>query len=101
MNINIELIKHGLQQVQNFEYKVGDCSFDSIAYLLNYSTSLELIWKNNLCYLQKCLTIGTLQALECCQCELNPKFSHEIHHGEAIDEVIYIEKLPLPTCLMI
>jgi hypothetical protein len=43
MNINIELAKHGLQQVQNFEYKVGNCLFDSIAYLLNYSISSELI----------------------------------------------------------
>jgi hypothetical protein len=39
MNIDIELTKHGLQQVQNFECKVGDCLFDSIAYLLNYSIS--------------------------------------------------------------
>jgi hypothetical protein len=56
----------------NFEYKVGDCLFDAIAYLLNYSTSLKLIQKNSMCYLQECLTIGTPQTLECCQCELNP-----------------------------
>jgi len=43
MNIDIKLTKHGLQQVQNFEYKVGHCLFDSIAYLLNYSISLKLI----------------------------------------------------------
>jgi hypothetical protein len=36
MNIDIELTKHGLQQVQNFEYKVGYCLFNSIAYLLKY-----------------------------------------------------------------
>jgi hypothetical protein len=39
MNIDIKLTKHSLQQVQNFESKVGDCLFDSIAYLLNYSIS--------------------------------------------------------------
>jgi hypothetical protein len=72
MNIDIELAKHKLQQVQIFEYKVGDCLFDATAYLLNYSTSLKLIQKNSMCYLQECLTIGTPQALECCQCELNP-----------------------------
>jgi hypothetical protein len=72
MNIDIELAKHELQQVQIFEYKVGDCLFDAIAYLLNYSTSLKLIQKNSMCYLQECLTIGTPQTLECCQCELNP-----------------------------
>jgi hypothetical protein len=36
MNIDLELAEHGLQQVENFEYKVGDCLFDSIAYLINY-----------------------------------------------------------------
>jgi hypothetical protein len=72
MNIDIKLTKHGLQQVQNFEYKVGHCLFDSIAYLLNYSISLKLIWKNSTCYLQECLIVGMPQALECCQCELNP-----------------------------
>jgi hypothetical protein len=52
MNINIELNKHDLQQVQNFEYKVKDCLFDSIAYL-NSSISSELIRKYSMCYLQK------------------------------------------------
>jgi len=72
MNIDIELAKHGLQQVQNFEYKVGYFLLYSIANLLNYSISSELIQKNRMCYLQECLTISMFQALECCQCELNP-----------------------------
>ncbi len=72
MNIDIELAKHGLQQIQNFEYKLRDCLFDSITYLLNYSISWKLIQKNSMCYLQECLTIGMPQALECHQCELNP-----------------------------
>jgi hypothetical protein len=46
---------------------------------------------------QKCLTIGTPQTLECCQCELNPKNLHDLHHGEVIDEIIYIQKMSLPT----
>jgi hypothetical protein len=45
MNIDIELSKYGLQQVQKFGYKVGDCLFDSIVYLLDYSISLKLIKK--------------------------------------------------------
>ncbi len=53
MNINIKLAKHGLQQVQNFEYKIGHCLFDSIAYLLNYSISSKLIQKNSMCYFTK------------------------------------------------
>ncbi len=51
MNIDFELAKHGLQQVQIFEYKVGYCLFDSITYLLNYSISLELIRINSMCYI--------------------------------------------------
>ncbi len=52
MNIDIELAKHELQKVQNFEHKVGDCLFDAIAYLLNSSISSKLIQKNSMCYLQ-------------------------------------------------
>jgi hypothetical protein len=95
MNIDIELTKHGLQQVQTFEYKVGDYLFDSIAYLLNYSISSELIQKNSMCFLQECLTIDMPQALECRQCELNPKNLDDLHHGEAIDEITYIQIMSL------
>ncbi len=41
--MDVELAKHGLEQVQNLEYKIRDFLFDSIAYLLNYSISSELI----------------------------------------------------------
>jgi hypothetical protein len=33
MNIHIKLAKHGLQQVQKFEYKVGNCFVNSITYI--------------------------------------------------------------------
>jgi hypothetical protein len=50
-----------------------------------------------MCFLQECLTIGTPQALECHQHELNPKLLLDLHHGEATNEVIYIQKMSLPT----
>jgi hypothetical protein len=50
-----------------------------------------------MCYLQEYLTIGTPQALERCQHELNPIFLHDLHHGEAIDEKTYIQKMSLPA----
>jgi len=93
MNIDIELAKHGLQQVQNFEYKVGDCLFDSITYLLKYSINSKLIQKNNTCYLQECPIIGMPQALECCQRELNPNFLPNLHHGKATYINTYIQKM--------
>jgi hypothetical protein len=97
MNIDIELAKHGLQQVQNFEEKIGDCLFDLIENFLNYSLSSKLIRKNNMCYLQECPTIGTPQTFECYQCELKLEFLHDLHHGEARDEITYIQKKSLPT----
>jgi hypothetical protein len=36
MDINIELGKVGLKQTINFQYNVGDCLFEAIAYLLKY-----------------------------------------------------------------
>jgi hypothetical protein len=71
---------------------MGDYLFDSITYLLNYSISSKLFQKYNMCYLQECLTIGMPQALECRQHELNPKNLHDLHHGEATDEVTYVAK---------
>jgi hypothetical protein len=50
-----------------------------------------------MCYLQECLTIGMLQALESHQHELNSKNLHDLHHGKAMDEIIYIQKMSLPT----
>jgi hypothetical protein len=94
MNIDIELAKHGLQQVQNFEYKVGFLKFDLTIYLLNYSI-LELIQKNSMCYLQKHLTIGMPQTLDYHQHELNPEILHDFHHGESTYEITYIQKMSL------
>jgi DNA primase len=50
-----------------------------------------------MCYLQKCPTIGAPQALERCQHGLNPKLFYDLHPGEAMDEIIYIEKMSLLT----
>ncbi len=48
-----------------------------------------------MCYLQKCLTISMLQALDYRQCKLNPKFLHDLYHGEITNEIIYIQKISL------
>jgi len=50
-----------------------------------------------MCYLQKCLTINMLQALEYRQCKLNPKKFHDLYHGEITDEITYIQKSVI-TC---
>ncbi len=57
--------------------------------------SKKLIQKNNMCYLQEFLTIGMFQTLDCCQCELNLKFLHVLHHGETTYEITNIQKMLL------
>jgi hypothetical protein len=43
MDIDIKLNKVGLQIIINFHYNVGDCLFDVISYLLNYSLTSSTI----------------------------------------------------------
>jgi hypothetical protein len=43
MAIDVELEKVGLKRIINFQYNVGDCLFDAIAYLLKYSISFVMI----------------------------------------------------------
>jgi hypothetical protein len=51
MDIDIKLNKVGLQIIMNFHYYVGDCLFDVISYLLNYSLTSSTIWQNCIAYL--------------------------------------------------
>jgi hypothetical protein len=43
MEIDQEWAKLGFKQITNFQYSVGDCLFDVIAYLLKYSITLNSI----------------------------------------------------------
>ncbi len=36
MDISIDIWRLGLQWVVNFHFKVGDCLFDAIAYIIKY-----------------------------------------------------------------
>jgi hypothetical protein len=44
-------------------------------------------------HLQQCLTLGILEALKCCTCELSYKFLHDLHHGQATNELTYTQKM--------
>jgi hypothetical protein len=49
-------------------------------------------------YLQQCLILGTLEALNCCSLELNVEFLYDLHHGQVADEQTYIQRMSiLPT----
>jgi hypothetical protein len=62
---------------------VGDCLFDAITYLLKYSISSIMIWKNNMSHLQECLGLDTLKVFECCRRGVKFEFLHDLHHGNA------------------
>jgi hypothetical protein len=71
---------------------VGDCLFDAIAYLLKYSISFVMIWKNSMPHLKEALRFGTLKVFECPKWELNFEFLHDLHHGNRNDEKSSIRK---------
>jgi len=50
MNIDIELTKYGLQQVQNFEYKVRVFIWFNIIFIKLFN-KFKLTWKSYTCYL--------------------------------------------------
>ncbi len=43
-------------------------------------------------YLQDCLSIGILEALQCHRHGLNRNFLHDLHNGQVNDEKTYIHK---------
>jgi hypothetical protein len=45
MDVDIELEKNGLKWIIHFQYNVGDCLFDAVTYLLNYSIRSKMIQK--------------------------------------------------------
>jgi hypothetical protein len=95
MDIDIQLSNVGLHQVIIFKYNIGDCLFDVITYLLNYSKTSIIIQIGSMMHLQNCLTIGTREALLCQRCELNKDFLHDLHHGKVFNEIMYIQKMSL------
>jgi hypothetical protein len=58
--------------------------------LLKYAIHLAKLYKNSMAHWQQCLTLGTLEVLECCTCELSYKFLHDLHLGQVNNEQAYI-----------
>jgi hypothetical protein len=59
---------------------------------MQYSKKLR---KNSMVHLQQCLILGTPKELECRTCELSYKFLHDLHHGQATNELTYIQKMSM------
>lgn len=79
--------------ITKFQYNIGDCLFDAIVYYLYYSMTSITIRENNMAWLQKCLMFETPEALECHRRELKFEFLHDLHHGQAINDKSYIQKM--------
>lgn len=94
MDVDIELEKVSLKRIINFQYNVSDYLFDLIAYLLKYIINSTMIQKNSVSHLKESLRVGTPKALKCRRSKLNLEFLHDLHHGNANDEEIYIIKCP-------
>jgi hypothetical protein len=58
--------------------------------LLKYAIHLAKLYKNSMAHWQQCLTLGTLEVLECCTHELSYKFLHDLHLGQVNNEQAYI-----------
>ncbi len=43
------------------------------------------------------MILGTLEALNCCRLELNVEFLYDLHHGQVVNEQIYIQRLLIPA----
>jgi hypothetical protein len=90
MDMDIQLSNVGLHWIIIFKYNAGDCLFNVITYLLNYSKTSITNWIGLMMHLQDCLIIRMLEALLCWRHELNKYFLHDLHHGQAYNKIMYI-----------
>ena len=60
--IDRKLVECNLKCNTNYTYIVGDCLFDSIAYLLHYAISSTALQFNSIRHLFHCLNINTPKA---------------------------------------
>ena len=74
LNLDIVLKQYNLQCNKSYIYNIGDCLFDSIAYLLHYKETSILLRFNSMQHLKNCLIHNTPKACETRIMELNKDF---------------------------
>jgi hypothetical protein len=92
-NIDDVLHSHQLRCVFNYVYKVGDCLFDSISYMLKKLKTLSLLRINAMNYLRNCLLMQTPLAVCCRKLKLYLEFLHDLHYGQASTKETYLNKM--------
>jgi len=86
---------YNLWRNTSYKYNVGDCLFDSIAYLLGYAQSSTNLQINAMHHLKICLAMNIAKACETWSNELNESFLRDLHKGVILNEDEYIEKMSI------
>ena len=92
--IDRKLLECNLKHNTNYTYIVGDCLFDSIAYLLQYAISSTALRFNSMHHLSHCLKINKPKARQTCDQELNAEWLFDLHKGIS-NEYQYMQKMAL------
>jgi hypothetical protein len=92
--INDVLCSYQLTCVNNYVYKVGDCLFVFISYMLQNSKTSNSLQINSMNYFKHCLLIQTPIAIHCRRLELNSKILHYLHNEIVSTEELYLNKMP-------
>ena len=79
--IDRKLLGCNLKCNTNYTYIVGDCLFDSIAYLLHYAISSTTLRFNSMWHLSHCLNINIPKARQTRDQELNAEWLSDLHRG--------------------
>ena len=79
-NIDVELAKQGLHRLQNFKYNVGDCLFDTLEFLLNFTISSTQLRCGTIDYFSMCFERGHLEAIHAYNHELHPTIIKDLHN---------------------
>lgn len=92
--IDRKLADCNLQRNTAYTYVVGDCLFDSIAYLLRYDISSEILRINTMQHLAFCISLNTPKALQTLEFELNEDWLYDLHTG-VFNAHQYIQRMSL------
>jgi hypothetical protein len=87
------LYSYQLTCVNNYVYKVGDCLFDFISYIIQNSKTSNSLQINSMNYLKHFLLIQTPLAICCRRLELNSEFLHDLHNGIVSTIEAYLNKM--------
>ena len=90
-DIDLILANYGLFHLENFAYTIGECLFNAMEVLLEFTyTSLELR-KGTIEYFQTCFKKQDMESIESYQKELNAFSLMEMHNAN--DPKAYLQKM--------